>query len=31
MFGALTVAAGVLVLLAWFGCRKDRQSRRRAA
>jgi len=31
MFGALALAAGVLMLLDWFGRRKDRQSRNRAA
>ena len=31
MFGALTLAAAVLALLAWFGRRKDRESRNRAA
>jgi hypothetical protein len=31
MFGALTLAAAVLALLAWLGRRKDRQSRNRAA
>jgi len=31
MFGALTAAASVFVLIDWFGRRKDRRSRNRAA
>ena len=31
MFGALTVGACVLALIAWIGRRKDGQSRNRAA
>ena len=31
MFGALTLAASVFVLIDWLGRRKDRQSRDRAA
>lgn len=31
MFGALALAASVLVLIDWLGRRKDRRSRNRAA
>jgi len=31
MFGGFALAAGMLVLIAWLGRRKDKQSRNRAA